>query len=1341
MGFPEKIVIEPENFMTDQNTTQRDKNAKLHSACFAEVKQMPVSTSSYSGRFMKIAFRLIAGAIVLAISAMSGTVLADEEGDFTTIIADGSEVDDTFDGIPSVVPGNGMGALFRVGHQAGKTIGLNESITHLEAMPYLFTHTKNPDDAGMLFGNFRLFRTNRGNLGGTGGIAYRFYNYDTDRIFGFGFYYDRDDSTNKVFQQAALNVETMGRYWDANANFYIPFGNRQQQLDLQFNNGSQRYSGFNILYDQTRTIGTAMRGFDTEIGVPVWGELAQKFETRVYAGTYNFQASGSPQVWGWRGRLQAEPLPNVLAELSVTNDDTFKTNVFFNITWTFAGKPEWNKMEKSTQMYRMAERVRRNYNVVIEQRDVVDSGLTAINPATGTPWTVSHVDSLAGPGGTGAVLDPYQTIADAQAGPDRDIIFTHAGSEFNNGPPISLVSGDRILGEGQGVNHFFNIQGFGSKLLPNSPSYGDPLRPNSLVRPTFNDTVGDGAILASDSEFSGFILNNPTGRGMVGIGVSETIANFNDVNNAAGEGIFLSSTTGSLAFTSTNVTNSAGNAFVVDGGDPLLRYSTGTITNTGDGRAVLVQNTTGGSVNMTDSSIEDTDGQGILINNIGGGAVLDNVTITKSGAYVPTTTNDGIYVTGGTANAVVTFRNTAQAATIIDGATGPSIFVEDYQGVFQMQDINILNRAGAGILVENLSGNMSVVGNTTMTNGASAVTDHGIDVNNTSGNISFGGSLGITGSNGEGISFNNGGNTGVFSVTGTTTVTGTANEAIIILDDSPVFRLGNAVLSNNSTTNSVVLINNAGLGGTAGQVSFNNATVTGTTGATVPVVHILNNTPIVSFGSLNVTANSAAYTAPPPIVPAVGVYVQDNPGNVNFGDLNITATDNLAFIANNNAGTISSSGGIITVTDAAAIDIEDTSLSMNLTSVTAGPTSGPDLNGISTAGDNAFYLNSAGIRLVRTPGLFSIAGDGATIDSGGTITAARHGVWMEDIDRVNIDGLEIQIPTTSGIEWHQTTVADGPRLNLTRVRVEDSAGDGIRIINGRTFQMIDSELLDNGTAADEHSLQYLANIELDDTDDDSFTLILQNNTITDDSADAIRIESGGLLDDSVLNVSLEGNDITTSVSNTAGLAVIWEGPMNVLVANANNFVGTGATNNQGIDIDATSSDLADLMTLQVVGQNNFTIAGTNSEGIQVQTEGPSNILIQNNNDQGIVMAGADSFGLRFLDLAANSNVQINNNIINMSGIGSDAIYFDLIDATSSSVVIDANTLSIFDGDIFEVESAVSFNAMTNGPLQLGTGINNVVNVTSVGNNGTFILFNPGGGTFDGQISLNNFLLP
>ena len=95
----------------------------------------------------------------------------------------------------------------------------------------------------------------------------------------------------------------------------------------------------------------------------------------------------------------------------------------------------------------------------------------------------------------------------------------------------------------------------------------------------------------------------------------------------------------------------------------------------------------------------------------------------------------------------------------------------------------------------------------------------------------------------------------------------------------------------------------------------------------------------------------------------------------------------------------------------------------------------------------------------------------------------------------------------------------------------------------------------------------------------------------------------------------------------------------------------------------------------------------------------------------------------------------------MSAIGGDAIFFDLIDATSSSVVIDNNLIGLFDGGFDDNETAVGFNAMLNGPLQLGTGINNIVNVTTVGNNNSFILFNPGGGTFDGQISLNGFLLP
>lgn len=1298
---------------------------------------MPVLTSSYSGRFMKIAFRLIAGVIVLAISAMSGTVLAQEEIEFETIIADGTERSDTLDGISSIIPGNGSGVLFRAGHQAGKTVGLDESISHLEAMPYVFTQTKNPDNAAMLFGGFRLFRTNRGHLGGSAGLGTRFYNYDTDRIMGLGVYYDRDDSTTKIFQQLAVSFETMGRYWDANGNFYMPFGNRQQQLDVQFNEGSQRFSGFNVLYDQTRTIGTAMRGFDAEFGVPVWGQLAQKHEMRAYAGTYHFSANGSEDVWGWRGRLQTNPVPNVLMELSVTNDDTFKTNVFFNVTWTFAGRPEWNSMEKSTQMYRMAERVRRNYNVVVEQRDVVDTGLVAINPDTGLPWTISHVDSLAGVGGTGAVLDPYQTIVEAQAGADRDIIFTHAGSEYNNAAPIVLTAGDRVLGEGQGVDHFIVYQGFGSRLLPNSPSYGSSLRPNSLVRPTFNTTVGDGVILASDSEFSGFILNQPAARGVEGIGVSGTTVNYVDVNDAVEEGIFLNNTNGTLAFDTTNVTNAAGNAFVVDGGNPLVEFENGTITNTAAGRAVLIQNTIGGSVNMTGSTVVDTDSQGILINNLGGGAVLDNVTITRS-------TNEGVHVTGGTGNAIVTFRNTGgQAETIIDDATNASVFVEDYQGIFQMDGLGITSRNGTGILVENLSGNMNIVGDASIADGTSLITDHGIDINNSTGNVSFGGNLTITGSVGNGISFDAGANTGSFNVTGSTAISGTALEAFIVRNDSPVIRMADVNFSNTSTANSVLLLDNAGQGGIAGQVNFGNAIVTGTAGATVPTVDIMNNTPAISFGSLRVATTSAAYVTGSADRPQ-SVFVHDNPGNVNFGDLFITAANNLAFIADNNAGTISSTGGIITATDTAAIDIEDSNLAMNLTAVFAADADGPDLN----TGDT-FLLNSAGIRLVRTPGLFAIDGDGATIDAGGTISDSTHGVWARDIERVNIDGLEIINPTTSGIEWRETTVADGPRMNLTRIRIEDSAGAGIIVENGREFQLALSELLSNGDTATEYSLHYFANLELDDTTNDFFSVTLQGNRIEDDSSDAIRIESqGALLDDSLINVLLENsglsvNDVLVNASNSSGLHVIWEGPQNIIVRNGNIFrSGTGTVANRGIDIDATSNDLDDLMLLTVINQNEFNFLGANSRGIRVETDGPSSILIADNNStQGFGMIGVDSTGILFEDLAANSIVTVRNNFIDMRGDGGDGIIFNQINATGSSVVIDANTINLNNGGGFfsTTPIAVGFNSVLNDPLIIGTGVNNTVNPIAGNNN--FLLFQDNGNTFTGQIRLNNTLFP
>ncbi|WP_298859307.1 hypothetical protein, partial [uncultured Gimesia sp.] len=677
-----------------------------------------------------------------------------------------------------------------------------------------------------------------------------------------------------------------------------------------------------------------------------------------------------------------------------------------------------------------------------------------------------------------------------------------------------------------------------------------------------------------------------------------------------------------------------------------------------------------------------------------------------------------------------------------DSATDASLFVENFLGRFSTQNLDIQSRNSAGILVESLAGTMEIGGNTSITNGTSLITDHAIDVNNSTGDISFSGTLGITGSTGQGISFDTGVNTGTFRVFGDTSISGTALEAFIVRDDSPVITMGNAILSNTSTANSVLLLDNAGQGGTAGQVTFGDVNVTGTTGATLPTVHILNNTPTIRFNGLDVITTSAAF---PTLAPSV--FVQTNPGIVDFGKLDIDSTDNLAFIANANTGTIRSSEGTIVVADAAAIDIQDSNIAMRLTSVTAGPTSGASLNVT-----NGFFLNSAGIRLSNTPGTFTITGDG-TIDSGGTITSAQHGVWVEQIESVNIDGLEIQSPITSGIEWHETDVDTVHSMNLTRVRIENSAGDGIVVENGRVFNLVDSILENNGTAATEHSLEYTVNVELTDTTDDFFAVTLQGNTITDDSADAILIQSGGLLDDSLMNFTLEDqNTITNTASNTDNLAVVWEGPINVLVRNFNNFIGTAPTDNIGININATSNDLDDTLNFSVFNQNNFNISGPDSVGILVNTDGPSNIFIANNNNDatpaitgqtniGFVMGGFDSTAIQFQSLAANSTVQVDNNSFDMTNTLSRGIFFDLINATNSGVQIDNNEFQIFDINGF-TELVIGFNTVLNGPLQIGTGADNPVFFTPAGGtNGSFLLFNPGGGTFNGQIRVDGTLFP
>ena len=84
----------------------------------------------------------------------------EEEPDFYTIAQPGNA------GSNSGGHSNGgAGWWVRFGHEANKTIGRDESITHIELFPYVFNSFN-----GVLFGDLRFFRTNQGEFGGNGGV-------------------------------------------------------------------------------------------------------------------------------------------------------------------------------------------------------------------------------------------------------------------------------------------------------------------------------------------------------------------------------------------------------------------------------------------------------------------------------------------------------------------------------------------------------------------------------------------------------------------------------------------------------------------------------------------------------------------------------------------------------------------------------------------------------------------------------------------------------------------------------------------------------------------------------------------------------------------------------------------------------------------------------------------------------------------------------------------------------------------------------------------------------------------------------------------------------------------
>ncbi len=694
----------------------------------------------------------LAAAFVVGTCVLSRPVLASDDDDDDEAPLRPTAAEAKSDDSTSPVPGktrnqgdDGLGALFSAGFNFGQGVLQDRSLAPITAFPFFLA------DDSLYFGDLRFLPTIEGTFGGNVGFGYRYYHRRWDRIFGISGWYDADGTRSNYLQQLGLSLESYGGPIDFRANFYLPVGQTDQQTGLVAAPGSVRFVGDNVVYDQLRSYVAAMKGFDVQVGTPIPGQFAEEHGVRIYGGVYYFDDDQGDHILGGSARIQANIYSGLDASVVVTNDNFFDTRAFVNVSWTF-GPLHRSELSQSTARGRFGEPVTRNYTVLATSHTERESGIVAVDPATRSPYLVEHVDSNASPGGTGTVTSPFQTIAAAQQA-GGDIIFVHAGSVFHGAnSAIVMNDGERILGDGPGVQHLLAVPRLGLIVLPHGPTTG--------ALPIL-DTATGSVTLANNSEFSGFTISNAVGQGILGDGVSGFVLRNVQIDHAGSDGIRLVNPGGVPIFQNVTITNSGGNGLFINGGTSAIAFN-GLISGS-TGHDVFVENTSSGLLDMSNAQLTGSGSQGILFQNVGSDAIFKNLSVVNS-------TASGIEIDGG--SGIYRFLGT----TSVNGAAASSIAVKNLAstGSVTFGSVAINNRHDEGFVVDNAAGPVTVSGITTVANeggtGASAV-----DIKNSAGAVTFNGAVNVADATvNPGVNLQNNTGTTSFKSLNVNSVNGTA---------------------------------------------------------------------------------------------------------------------------------------------------------------------------------------------------------------------------------------------------------------------------------------------------------------------------------------------------------------------------------------------------------------------------------------------------------------------------------------------------------------------------------------------------------------------------------------
>ena len=623
----------------------------------------------------------------------------------------------------------------------------------------------------------------------------------------------------------------------------------------------------------------------------------------------------------------------------------------------------------------------------------------------GQPWRVIHVNNQTGDtalaGANGSAQQPFNTIEEGNVAATNpwDIVLVSPGTGTATGYDTTfspLASNQFFIGDGSPFyipTQYCGLENIatgaaGTPLLTNPTGASINLQ-NGLVVNNFN--IQNSAI--------GISGTGPSMSSGVRVSVVTNVA-ISGNGTANQQGIFIKDAAGAADFRDVSITGMSTGSVAVDGGDPVIDFREGTITNTID-NLLQVSGTTGGSVTLVSKPATPfvETGDGIIVENASGKVRVEGATITSK--------KDGIRVAASAGNQ--NFNDIA-----IKGAGGigyAGVNLQGNSGATRFNNLTITTEDSTGFLAvgDNLidvSGTSSVSSTNAPALSLTTVADADITFN----------TVASTNSTSNGVLID--GVKGAFTVNTSLTVINPAADGFVV-KNSPDLTVSVPVTTvTNANKNGVVLQNNDSTDAT--KVSLGQLTVTTKDGAGLIAT---NASATVSGGTIDATggASISANTADLDVT----LVSATSTDSLSHG-LNLTAASGELNIATTTV-TTPAVNGINAVDNVAAfkadfgstkvVGIANGAVGVNITNTT-DPTP-----------DTVYSFNSLDVTTVDGTGMLAKNGGTINVNGSAQITAAG--------------GAAINLENTTGTT--SNVVGSGfTFLNLTST---DSVTNGIRLNN------------------------------------------------------------------------------------------------------------------------------------------------------------------------------------------------------------------------------------------------------------------------------------------------------